>query len=39
MSVHTTTMTTDTRSNNAKTATQNDICEESVYYDAFDPRK
>jgi len=38
-SVHTTTTTTDTRSNNANTSTQSNICEESVYYDDFDPRK
>ena len=38
-SVHTTTTTTDTRSNNANTSTRNNICEESVYYDDFDPRE
>jgi len=37
VSVHTTTTTTDTRSNNANTSTQNNISDESVYYDDFDP--
>ena len=34
-----TTMATDTHSNNANNSLQRDVCDESAFYDDFEPRK